>query len=74
MRCAALICVMAAFAAADAHDDVIDVFTSMAGALSETGGRRRGYAYGKRIEVHVRFQQRHEGLRYARKKRDRAGR
>lgn len=37
MRCAALICVVAAFAAADAHDDVIDVFTSMAGALSETG-------------------------------------
>ena len=36
-RGVALICVAAAFACADAHDDVIDVVTSMAGALSETG-------------------------------------
>ncbi len=39
VRVGALICVAAAFAAADAHDDVIDVVTSMAGALSETGDR-----------------------------------
>ena len=38
-RGAVLICIAAAFAAADAHDDVIDVVTSMAGALSETGDR-----------------------------------
>jgi hypothetical protein len=38
-RSLALVCVVAAFAVADAHDDVIDVVTSMAGALSETGDR-----------------------------------
>jgi hypothetical protein len=38
-RSAALVCIVAAFAAADAHDDVIDVVTSMAGALSDTGDR-----------------------------------
>jgi len=39
VRNAVLICIAAACAAADAHDDVIDVLTSMAGALSETGDR-----------------------------------
>jgi hypothetical protein len=32
-----LACLAVAFACADAHDDVIEVVTSMAGALSETG-------------------------------------
>jgi len=36
-RCVALMCIAAAFACADAHDEVIGVVTSMAGALSETG-------------------------------------
>jgi hypothetical protein len=34
-RSAALVCIAAAFACADAHDDVIEVVTSMAGALTE---------------------------------------
>ncbi len=34
-RSAALLCLAAAFAGADAHDDVMEVITSMAGALSE---------------------------------------
>ena len=34
-RCAALVCIAAAFACADAHDDVMEVLTAMAGALSE---------------------------------------
>jgi hypothetical protein len=34
-RSAALVCIAAVFVAADAHDDVIDVITTMAGALSE---------------------------------------
>jgi hypothetical protein len=38
-RGVAVLCVAAAFASADAHDDVIDVITSMAGALSEIGDR-----------------------------------
>jgi hypothetical protein len=37
VRSAALVCLAAVFACADAHDDVIEVITSMAGALSETG-------------------------------------
>ena len=37
VRNAALVCLAAVFACADAHDDVIEVITSMAGALSETG-------------------------------------
>jgi len=36
-RSVALVCLAAAFACADAHDDVLEVVTSMAGALSETG-------------------------------------
>jgi hypothetical protein len=39
VRSIALLSIMAAFACADAHDDVIDVLTNMAGALSETGDR-----------------------------------
>jgi hypothetical protein len=38
-RSAALLCIAAVFAGADAHDDVMEVITSMAGALSETGDR-----------------------------------
>ena len=34
---AALVCIAAVFASADAHDDVMEVVTSMAGALSEIG-------------------------------------
>ena len=37
-RCAALVCIAAAFACADAHDDVMEVVTSMAGALTEVNG------------------------------------
>jgi hypothetical protein len=37
-RGAALVCIAAAFVCADAHDDVIDVVTSMAGALTEVSG------------------------------------
>ena len=36
-RSIALLCIAAVFACADAHDDVIDAVTSMAGALSENG-------------------------------------
>ena len=36
-RSIALVCMAAAFAGADAHDDVIEAVTSMAGALSENG-------------------------------------
>jgi len=36
-RSAALVCIAAVFASADAHDDVMEVVTSMAGALSEIG-------------------------------------
>lgn len=38
-RSIALVCIATVFACADAHDDVIDVVTSMAGALSENGDR-----------------------------------
>jgi hypothetical protein len=34
-RSAALVCIVAAFASADAHDDVVEVFTKMAAALTE---------------------------------------
>jgi hypothetical protein len=37
-RGAALLCIAAAFAHADAHDDVMDVVASMAGALTEVNG------------------------------------
>jgi hypothetical protein len=39
VRSVALVCIAAAFACADAHDDVMEVITSAAGALSETGDR-----------------------------------
>ena len=38
VRSAALVCIATAFACADAHDDIIDVFTSMAGALTDVTG------------------------------------
>ncbi len=45
-RSAVLVCVVAAFASADAHDDVMEVIASMAGALTEVtdtgGGVSRG--------------------------------
>ena len=37
-RSVALVCLAAIFARADAHDDVIDVVTSMAAALTEVSG------------------------------------
>ena len=37
-RSAALVCIATAFACADAHDDVMEVVTSMAGALTEVNG------------------------------------
>lgn len=38
VRSAILVCIAAAFACADAHDDVMDVVASMAGALTEVNG------------------------------------
>jgi hypothetical protein len=37
----------AVFACADAHDDVMDVFTSMAGALTEVSGDSTGAVFGR---------------------------
>lgn len=37
-RSAALVCIATAFACADAHDDIIDVFSLMAGALTDVTG------------------------------------
>ena len=45
-RCAALFCMAAAFACADAHDDVMDVVASMAGALTEVSGDAAGTVRG----------------------------
>jgi hypothetical protein len=45
-RCAALFCIAAAFACADAHDDVMDVVASMAGALTEVTGDAAGTVRG----------------------------
>jgi hypothetical protein len=45
-RCAALFCIAAAFACADAHDDVMDVVASMAGALTEVSGDAAGTVRG----------------------------
>ena len=42
-----LFCIAAAFACADAHDDVMDVFTSMAGALTEVSGDSTGAVFGR---------------------------
>jgi hypothetical protein len=47
VRSAVLVCVTAAFACADAHDDVMDVFTSMAGALTEVSGDSTGAVFGR---------------------------
>jgi hypothetical protein len=41
-RGVALLCLAAAFACADAHDDVMDVITSMAAALTESAGADGG--------------------------------
>jgi len=45
-RSAVLVCVVAAFASADAHDDVMEVITSMAGALTEVTDTRAGVLRG----------------------------
>jgi hypothetical protein len=45
-RSVALLCVGAAFACADAHDDVIEVVSSMAGALTEVSGNGAGVVRG----------------------------
>jgi hypothetical protein len=46
-RGAALLCIAAAFACADAHDDVIEVVTSMAGALTEVNVPKFMAAFSK---------------------------
>jgi hypothetical protein len=45
-RSAVLVCVVAAFASADSHDDVMEVVTSMAGALAEVADTRAGVVRG----------------------------
>jgi hypothetical protein len=45
-RCTALLGIAAAFACADAHDDVMDVVASMAGALTEVSGDAAGTVRG----------------------------
>jgi len=45
-RSAVLVCVAAAFASADAHDDVMEVITSMAGSLTEVTDTRSGVLRG----------------------------
>jgi hypothetical protein len=46
VRSAVLVSIAAAFACADAHDDVIEVVTSMAGALTEVSGTGAGVVRG----------------------------
>src|SRR5271156_6489884 len=46
VRSAVLVSIAAAFAAADAHDDVIEVVTSMAGALTDVSGTGAGVVRG----------------------------
>ena len=48
-RGVALVCIVAAFACADAHDDVIEVVTSMAGALTEVNVPRFMEAFSKEM-------------------------
>jgi hypothetical protein len=45
-RSAVLVCVAAAFASADAHGDVMEVITSMAGSLTEVTDTRSGVLRG----------------------------
>lgn len=45
-RSAVLVCVAAAFASADAHDDVMEVISSMAGSLTEVTDTRGGVLRG----------------------------
>ncbi len=47
VRNTALLCLTAVFACADAHDDVMDVFTSMAAALTEVSGDSTGAVFGR---------------------------
>jgi hypothetical protein len=47
VRSAALVCIAAAFAFADAHDDVIEVVTSMAGALIDVNVPKFMAAFSK---------------------------
>jgi hypothetical protein len=46
-RSLALVCIAVAFASADAHDDVIEVVTSMAGALTEVNVTKFMEAFSK---------------------------
>ena len=46
VRGIALLCIAAVFACADAHDDVMDVVASMAGALTEVSGDGAGTVRG----------------------------
>jgi hypothetical protein len=45
-RSALLVCLVAAFGFADAHDDVMDVVASMAGALTEVNGSGIALVHG----------------------------
>ncbi len=45
-RSAVLVCALAALASADAHDDVMEVITSMAGSLTEVTDTRAGVSRG----------------------------
>jgi hypothetical protein len=46
VRSVMLLCILAAFAFADAHDDVMDVVASMAGALTEQNGTGVALVHG----------------------------
>jgi|HubBroStandDraft_1064217.scaffolds.fasta_scaffold1015418_2 hypothetical protein len=46
VRSTVLVAIAAAFACADAHDDVIEVVTSMAGALTDVSGTGAGVVRG----------------------------
>jgi hypothetical protein len=46
VRSAVLVSIATAFASADAHDDVIEVITSMSAALSEVSGLGEGLVHG----------------------------
>ena len=49
-RSAALLCIMAVFAAADTHNDVMEVLTKMAAALTQTNADRGGSIGGNVAE------------------------
>jgi hypothetical protein len=55
VRSGALLCLAAVFALADAHDDVIEVFTSMADALTDVSGARLNQVRGNVAEFMAAF-------------------